>query len=151
MESLNNIIEKRFNKSLVAFLKLIDPEKKYKIDELLAKTWDRLTLTEQRKLYLYLLYRKWRGLDIYGEPFFIIKNCHPVPFNWNGCSMINTLMKSSTRMVRARFNGSYGIYTLDEARVWDMTEIEPRNYKPSCISSTKPQQASLSLTKPDDN
>ena len=127
MESLSSVIDKRFNKSLVCFLKLVDPEKKYKIDELLAKTWDSLTLKDQRRLYLYILYRKWRGLDIFGEPYAIIRNCHPVPFNWNGQNMLNSLLRSQTKMVSAKYNGSFGIYTLDEAKQYDMTIVKKLN------------------------
>ena len=41
--------------------------------------------------------------------------------------MLNRLMKE-TKMVRAKHTGSYGIYTLDEARVWQMTDIKPLNF-----------------------
>jgi hypothetical protein len=30
-------------------------------------------------------------------------------------------------MVRAKFQGDFGIYTLDEARVWQMTDVHPIN------------------------
>ena len=126
MESLGDVIEKRFSKSLVAFLKLCDPEHTFAIDERLGKTWDALTLTDQRKLYLYLLYRKWRGIDIYGEPYYVIKNCHPVPFNWNGQPGVNNLIKTN-RVVIAKYQGSFGTYTWDEARVYGMTDIKPLN------------------------
>ena len=124
METLNDAISKRFGSSLVKFMKLIDPEKKFSIDKQLGDAWDRLGLSEQRKLYLYLLYRKWRGLDIYGEPYFVIKNCHPVPFNWNGQSGIDELIKTK-RVVIARYKGSYGTYTYDEAHLYEMTAIQP--------------------------
>ena len=126
MDTLNNVISKRFSKSLVCLLKVVDPERNYKVDALLANKWDRLTLAEQRKLYLYLLYRKWRGLPFFGTPYEIICNCHPQPFNWNGQPMLNRLMKE-TKMVRAFYNGNYGIYTADEARIWEMTNVEPLN------------------------
>ncbi len=103
METITDAIDKRFGKSLVAFLKLVDPERKYRIDENLGKTWDRLSLEEQRKLYLYLLYRKWRGLDIYGEPYYIIMNCHPVPYDWNGsqrCAELIAERKSADRQAQ---------------------------------------------------
>ena len=109
--------------SIEAFWKLVDPENKYPYNSAIEE-WYRLSLTEQRKLYLYLLYRKWRGLDIYGEPYFVIKNCHPVPFNWNGQSGIDELIKSN-RVVIARYKGSYGTYTYDEARLYEMTDIQP--------------------------
>ena len=124
VEKLTDIIDKRFGNSLSEFLKLVDPERKFTPDLELSKAWSRLTLIEQRRLYLYLLYRKWRGIDIYGEPYFIIRNCHPVPFDWNGHSSINTLMKQN-KIVIAKHNGSYGSYTKDEANVWQMTDVKP--------------------------
>ncbi len=109
--------------SIEAFWKLVDPENKYPYNSAIEE-WYRLSLTEQRKLYLYLLYRKWRGLDIYGEPYFVIKNCHPAPFNWNGQSGVEELIKTK-RVVIARYKGAYGTYTNDEARLYEMTDIQP--------------------------
>ena len=126
MEPIDDILNKRYGSSLVKLMKLVDPQKTFSIDKQLGDTWDRLSLTEQRKLYLYLLYRKWRGIDIYGEPYYVIKNCHPVPFNWNGQPGINELIKSN-RMVIAKYNGAFGTYTRDEARVYEMTDIKPLN------------------------
>lgn len=125
-ENITDVINKRFSQSLVEFKKLVDPERKYEIDLETSKAWSRLSLVEQRKLYLYLLYRRWRGIDIYGEPYFIIKNCHPVPFNWNGNNGINSLMKDG-KLVIAKHNGSFGTYTRDEAALYQMTDIKPLN------------------------
>jgi len=124
METLTDVIEKRMSTSLIEFMKLVDPERKFSITHELGCAWNQLTLTDQRKLYLYLLYRKWRGIDIYGEPYYIIKNCHPVPFNWNGVQGVNRLVKEG-KVVIAKHNGTYGTYTRDEARVWNMTDIKP--------------------------
>ena len=126
METINDVIEKRFSKSLIYLLKVVDPERNYAVDQLLAVTWDALSLNDQRKLYLYCLYRKWRGEGFYGTPYEIVKNCHPYPTNWNGKPMINRLMKE-TKMVRAWYNGSSGLYTADEARVWGMERVEALN------------------------
>ena len=126
-ENLTDVIGKRFGDSLTYLLKLVDPERIYPADLNLSKAWSRLSLNDQRKLYLYILYRKWRGLPVYGEPYAIIMNCHPVPFNWNGYTGINTLIKSSTKMVIAKYNGSFGTYTLDEARVYEMTDVKLLN------------------------
>jgi hypothetical protein len=128
METIDDLLEKRQNKSLIAFMKLIDPERKYRIDLKLGDKWDALSLTKQRRLYLYLLYRKWRGEGFYGTPYEIVSNCHPYPTNWNGKPLINRLMKEN-KMVRAKYQGDFGIYTLDEAKVWEMTDIEPFNFK----------------------
>ena len=119
MESLDDAISKKMSKSLLALMKLIDPEKRFELDDLLVKTWTRLTLNDQRKLYLYLLYRKWRGLDIFGEPYFIIMNCHPVPFNWNGTAMCETLIKEHKVLI-AKHQGSYGYYTKDEIALYEL-------------------------------
>ena len=110
-------------------MKLVDPEKHFGFTSQLIEAWNRLTLVEQRRMYLYLLYRKWRGEGFYGTPYDIITNCHPYPTNWNERPMGETLMKSKTKMVSAFFGTGYGIYTLDEATVWDMKDIDPRNYK----------------------
>ena len=123
MESLDDVIQKKVSKSLFVFKGLCDPNGKYPFDTLLIETWNRLSLTEQRKLYLYLLYRKWRGIDIYGEPYYVIKNCHPVPFNWNGQPGVNELVKSD-KVVIAKYNGAFGTYTRDEARLYEMTDIQ---------------------------
>ena len=129
METLSEAIDKKFSKSLLCLLKLIDPERKTGFDKNIVEAWNRLTLEDQRRLYLYLLYRKWRGKGFYGTPYEIITNCHPYPTNWNGRPMINRLMKDGTRLVRARYNGDFGIFTLDEARVWGMTDVEALNYR----------------------
>ena len=131
MESLDDVIDKKIKKSLLEYMKLVDPEKHFSFTPQLIEVWNHLTLIEQRKLYLYLLYRKWRGDDFYGTPYEIITRCKPYPTNWDGRPMIDTLMKSSTKMVCAFFNGSYGTYTLDEALVWDMQIKRPMNYKES--------------------
>jgi len=129
METIDDVIQKKMSKSLLLYVKLVDPDRKYGFDTPLIEAWNALTLVEQRRLYLYLLYRKWRGEGSYGTPYDIVKNCHPYPTNWNGRLLINRLMKE-TPMVRAKHNGEYGIYTRDEATVWEMTEIIPLNYKP---------------------
>lgn len=121
METITEVVEKRMSNSLVVFKKLVDPERKYEIDLETSKAWSRLSLTEQRRLYLYLLYRKWRGIDIYGEPYYIIKNCHPVPFNWNGSMMADGLLKQG-KLIIAKYNGSFGTYTRDEAKLYNMTD-----------------------------
>jgi len=129
METLNDAIVKRFEKTLVHLMKVIDPLRKYTIDQALGNAWDALSLTEQRRLYLYLLYKKWRGDTFYGTPYDIVTNCHPYPTNWNEHLMAESLLKSKTRMVIAHFGTGYGTYTLDEAKVWNMTDIQPLNYK----------------------
>ena len=119
MEALTDVIDKKYSKSLLAFMKLVDPERKFGFDTPLIETWNRLTLAEQRKLYLYLLYRKWRGLDVYGEPYYVIMNCHPVPFNWNGTARCEELIHEGNVLI-AKYNGSWGFYTKDEIALYGL-------------------------------
>ena len=122
-ETIGDAIKKKG--SIKHIWRLIDPDNKYPYSTAI-KEWYQLSHVEQQKLYLYLLYRKWRGISIYGEPYYIITGCHPYPTNWNGKSLINKLIKEG-KLVSAKFDGSYGIYTRDEARIWDMTDIKPLN------------------------
>ena len=124
METISDVLDKKG--SIKYLWEIIDPENKYPYSTAI-KEWYRLTLEDQRRLYLYLLYRKWRGEGFYGTPYEIITNCHPYPTNWNGRPLVNRLMKEN-RMVSAKFNGSYGTFTLDEARVWQMTDLNPLNF-----------------------
>ena len=125
IENIDEVMEKKFKKSLLSFMKLVDPECKFGFDTPLIEAWNALSLTEQRRLYLYLLYRKWRGEKLYNTPYEIVKNCHPYPTNWNGRPMLERLIKDGTPMVRAFFDIGFGIYTQDEAKVWEMTQKEP--------------------------
>ena len=104
--------------SIAAFWKLVDPENKYPYSSAID-VWYRLSLNEQRKLYLYLLYRKWRGLDVYGEPYYVIMNCHPVPFNWNGTARCEELIHEGKVLI-AKYNGSWGFYTKDEIALYGL-------------------------------
>jgi len=126
METISDVIAKTRHKSLYAFMGVIDPEHKIEWSKYLIETWNRLSLTDQRKLYLYCLYRKWRGERFFNTPQEIILLCHPYPTNWNGRPLINRLIKE-TPMVRAKYDNRYGIYTRDEARVWEMTDIVALN------------------------
>ena len=119
VETIDDVLNKKG--SIEHLWKIIDPENKFSY-KTCVEEWYRMTLIDQRRLYLYLLYRKWRGDGFYGTPYEIVKNCHPYPTNWNGKAMINRLMKDN-KMVSAKYNGEYGIYTADEARVWEMTDI----------------------------
>jgi len=123
VETIGDVIAKKG--SIEHIWQLIDPENHYPYSTAI-KEWYRLSLNEQRKLYLYCLYRKWRGEGFYGTPYDIVVNCHPYPTNWNGKPMLSRLIKE-TKMVSAKFNGAFGTYTRDEAKVWEMTDIEPLN------------------------
>lgn len=122
VETIGDVFDKKG--SIEHIWRLIDPDNHYSYSTAI-KEWYRLSLVEQRKLYLYLLYRKWRGIPVYGTPYDIITGCLPAPFNWDGRLLIDKLLKEG-KIVSAKFNGSYGLYTRDEARVWQMEDVQPR-------------------------
>jgi len=126
METIDDVLTKRYSKTLVKFLKAIDPERKFSITKELAGAWDQLTLDEQRKLCLYLQYKKWLG-ELYGTPYEMVTCCHPYPTNWNGRAYINRLFKDGTKLVSAHYNGACGIYTAVEARLYGMRIVEHLN------------------------
>ena len=122
VETIGDVFDKKG--SIVHIWRLIDPDNHYSYSTAI-KEWYRLSLVEQRKLYLYLLYRKWRGIPVYGTPYDIITGCHPAPFNWDGRLLIDKLLKEG-KIVSAKYKGSYGLYTRDEAHVWQMEDVHPR-------------------------
>ena len=128
IEIIGDVMAKEARKTLLHFMRLVDPQRNYAFTDELIFAWNKLSLTEQRKLYLYLLYRKWQGEQFFGTPYNIVTKCHPYPTNWNGRPGVNCLMKSPTKMVIAKFDGYYGTFTLDEAKVWDMTDLKPLNF-----------------------
>ena len=122
VETIGDVIDKKG--SIEHIWRLIDPDNHYSYSTAI-KEWYRLSLNEQRKLYLYFLYRKWRGIPVYGTPYDIITGCHPAPFNWDGRLLIDKLLKEG-KIVSAKYKGSYGLYTRDEARVWQMEDVQSR-------------------------
>ena len=122
-ETIDDVLSKKGNISDV--WKIIDPENKYAYSTAI-NAWYRLSLTDQRRLYLYLLYRKWRGEGFYGTPYDIISYCHPYPTNWDGRGQLLDELLKEGKIVSAKFNGSYGLYTRDEARVWQMEDVQSR-------------------------
>lgn len=125
METIDDVMNKKG--SIVHLWKVIDPDNRYPYSTAINE-WYRLTLEEQRRLYLYCLYKKWRHVPFYGTPRDIITNCHPYPTNWNGRPYINRLMKDKTPLVSAIHKGNPGIFTLDEAKIWQMTNVKPLNF-----------------------
>ena len=123
IESVTDVLTRKG--SIEHLWKIIDPENKYPYKTCLEE-WYRLSLIEQRKLYLYLLYKKWRGETFYGTPLDIITNCKPYPTNWNGKHGVKALI-NERRACSAMYQGSYGIYTWDEAKVYEMTNVKLLN------------------------
>ena len=131
METVTEVIQKRssFDCLLYDILAPVKPEYKDAIGSARAY-WNSLTLQRQRQIYWQLREDKRHGVAIKENPRFAIEDCHPVPNNWNGRSGINEMMKSE-RMVSAKYKASskYGIYTLKEAKLFEMEDIKPLNFR----------------------
>ena len=129
METITDVIEKKDTFS--HFLKLIPTiNDEYKDRIATARAyWNTLTITKQRQIYYEIREQIKRGETLNPNPFFLIKDCTPVPTNWNGRQGINEKMKRE-KMVSAKYKPSakYGVYTLKEARLFEMTDIKPLNY-----------------------
>ena len=89
--------------------------------------WNTLTLARQRQIFYTLREQKRRGEPIKENPLFAIQDCNPRPTNWNGRQGINNLIKTE-KMVIAKYQASYGTYTLTEAKLFEMTDIKPLNF-----------------------
>ena len=130
METLSDVIDKRssFDCLLQDILFPIKPQYADAIGSARAY-WNTLTITKQRQIYWQLREDKKNGIQIKENPRFAIEDCHPVPTNWNGRHGINDMMKR-TKMVSAKYKPSakYGTYTLQEALLFEMTDIKPLNY-----------------------
>ena len=118
VETIGDVIDKKG--SIEYIWQLIDPENHYSYNTAI-KEWYRLSLVEQRRLYLYILYRKWRGIPVYGTPYDIISGCHPAPFDWNGLALGDALIKEKKAII-ANYKGHHGTYTRDEAKLYNMTD-----------------------------
>ena len=89
--------------------------------------WNARSLQWQRRVYYYLRELKKHGVKLEENPYFAINNCNPQPTNWNGLPGIKSMM-ALNKMVCAIYEGSYGTYTLNEARLFEMTDIRPLNF-----------------------
>ena len=90
--------------------------------------WDSIPLDRQRQIWVTLWEKKMRGVPIKDHPYYAIKDCVPIPFNWNGTDHINSMMKSF-KMVSAKYFDRYGVYTLKAAQAFQLTDVKPLNYK----------------------
>ena len=88
--------------------------------------WNAIPLQRQRQIWVTLWEQKMRGLKIKDHPYYAIKDCVPMPFNWNGTDHINSMMKNF-KMVSAKYYDRYGIYTLKAAQAFQLTDVTPLN------------------------
>ena len=138
MESLDDIIIKRDSwTSMLELLKpYIAPQNWHMIGPA-KEQWNAIPLQRQRQIWVTLWEQKMRGAKIKDHPYYAIKDCVPIPFNWNGTDHINSMMKSfkmvsmmkSFKMVSAKYFDRYGVYTLKAAQAFQLKDVKPLNYK----------------------
>ena len=46
METLSDVIDKKLSKSLLSFMKLVDPERKHGFETQIIEAWNALSLTD---------------------------------------------------------------------------------------------------------
>ena len=128
MESLDDIIQKR--KSWAVMKDLLSPYIAPQNAHMLKpaeELWASFPLQRQRQIYVTLWEQKMRGINIKNHPYYAIKDCVPMPFNWNGTDHINSMMKNF-KMVRAKCYDRYGVYSLKAAEAFQLTEVKPLNF-----------------------
>ena len=91
--------------------------------------WNKIERDRQLQIWYFLKRKKDTKQPLDPNPFEVLKSCKPYPINYNGDNRIDIVMKSSTKLVRAYHQGSFGIYELMDARLWHMTHIEPLNFR----------------------
>ena len=129
MESLDDIMRKR--RSWTTMLELltpyIAPQHKHMLQPA-EEQWNALPLQRQRQIWVTLWEQKLRGAAIKDHPYYAIKDCVPMPFNWNGTDHLKSMMENF-KMVSAKYYNRYGIYTLKAAQAFQLTDINPLNFK----------------------
>ena len=119
METLTQVIEKKDTFSYLLELIPTIPEQYKDRIQSARRLWNSLSIERQRQIYYDIECRLKRGEKINPNPFFLIDDCHPTPINYNGSSGLNDMIKTE-KMVCAKYYEKYGIYTLKEAKIFEM-------------------------------
>ena len=129
METITDVLKRR--DSWPKVLALIQPYIAPQHTNMLRpakELWDSLPLQRQRQIWVTLWERKMRGAKIKDHPYYAIKDCVTIPYDWNGTDHLDSMMKCY-KMVKARYYNRYGIFTLKAAQAFALKEVEPLNYK----------------------
>ena len=124
-ETLDNVIAKR--DSFRMFWELLTPRSEFNdLYPICMRRWNGMSYREQQRMYWYLREKKRSGEKIYENPLYALTYTKPHPFNWNGSARIDEQLKRE-KMVRAYYNGSFGIYPKNVAEYFEMTQVEEMN------------------------
>ena len=124
-ESIDSVLAKR--DSFAHMWALLNPDEQYRdLFYPCLRVWNKLSYRRQQRMYWYIRKMLRRGERIYDNPLYNLIYITPHPENCNGRRDLDEILKNN-RMVSAFYNGSYGIYTLCEATIFEMTHITPFN------------------------
>ena len=128
MEAINDILAKR--RSWVVMLTLLTPYIAPQFRHMIKpaeEQWNTIPLQRQRQIFVTLWEQKLRGAAIKNHPYYAIKDCVPMPFNWNGTEHIRSMMENF-KMVSAKYYDRYGIYTVQAAEAFQLSDVKPLNF-----------------------
>ena len=124
---IKNFMEFEVNSSEWHMWKLLSPSPSFNnVKESFRAYWLSLSLAKRHQIYYTLREQINNKIPIKEHPLFAIQDCKPCPTNWNGKEGINNMMKTN-KMVIAKYAGSYGTYTAQEATIFEMTDVKPLN------------------------
>ena len=124
-EPLDHILKKR--ESFAHIWRLLAPKETFQpLYDQCMREWNKRTYNQQRQFYWFIMEKKKRGEVVHDNPLYALMYIHPHPYDWNGKPGINEMLKTK-KMVSAFYNGKYGIYTLCESTIFEMTNIKRLN------------------------
>ena len=127
MESLDDAMKRK--ESVQVMWQLLKPAPEFRnLFNDFMRYWNRIERINQLRIWYFIKRKVDTKQPLDPNPLEVIKNCRPYPLNYNGTHGINDMIKSDRKMVKAYYNGSYGIYEQMDARLWNMTRVEPLNY-----------------------
>ena len=127
METLSDALARKDSMQVIWSLLAPAPEYQNLYADFM-RYWNKIERERQLQIWFFLKRKKDTKQPLDPNPLEVLKSCKPYPINYNGDSRINSLMKSSTKLVKAYHQGGFGIYELMDARLWHMTRIEPLNF-----------------------
>ena len=124
-EPLEHVIRKR--DTFRHLWALLAPEDTFNdLYTICMQRWNRMTYREQQRMYWFLREKIRHGETIYKNPLYALTYTKPHPTNWNMRQGIDEMLRTK-KMVSAFYEGRYGIYTLLESTIFEMTDIHRLN------------------------
>ena len=125
VESLDSALAKR--DSFAYMWELLAPKDEYRdLYYPCMRLWNKLSHRAQQRMYWFIREKKRRGEKIYNNPIYALTYITPHPYDCNGRTDLDDILKKC-KMVSAYHNGKFGIYTLTEATIFEMTHVSPLN------------------------